>query len=209
MMNLRTLSDSQLLEKTESLAQRERELLTEILHHLQEIETRRLFSSLGCKSLFDYCVSRLGYSADQAARRIAAMRLLKEMPEIEEKIEQGSLNLTNLGMAQRLFKSEPISLPEKIEVLRQLENKSTREAEKILIERSAEPAVLRPDRIRVVATDKVEYRFVAEERLASKLEMVKGLLAHTDAADSMAALVDKLCDIAIEKLSSSNSPRRN
>jgi hypothetical protein len=44
LMNLRKLTDLSLLEKTTELVQRERELLTEILHHLLEIERRRLFS---------------------------------------------------------------------------------------------------------------------------------------------------------------------
>jgi hypothetical protein len=200
-MNLRAMSDSQLLQKAESLAQRERELLTEILHHLREIESRRLFSAVGCASLFDYCIRKLGYSADQAARRIAAMRLLKELPEIEKKIEEGSLNLTNLGMAQRLFSAEKTSKPEKLEILQKLENKSTREAEKILVERSSEPTKLRPDRVRSVTTNKVEISFVADESLAAKLDRVKGLLAHTESAASMAKLISKVCDIAIERLS--------
>ncbi|PWU15627.1 MAG: hypothetical protein C5B49_11520 [Bdellovibrio sp.] len=96
---LGSLSDSALLENTQTLVKQERELLTEILHHLKEIENRRLFSSLGYKSLFDYAVKHLQYSEDQAARRISAMKLLKELPEIEEKIELGSLTLANLSMA--------------------------------------------------------------------------------------------------------------
>lgn len=98
-MNLRNVSDQVLLEKTENLVKQERELLTQVLHHLREIESRRLFSSLGFKSLFDYAVKKLGYSADQAARRISAMRLLKEIPELEEKIESGAL----IRDAERMF----------------------------------------------------------------------------------------------------------
>ncbi len=104
-MNLRKISDPELLANTEKLARQEREILTRVLHHLREIERRRLFSALGYKSLFEYAVKRLGYSDDQAGRRIAAMRLLQEIPEIESKIESGALTLTNIGMAQSLFRS--------------------------------------------------------------------------------------------------------
>ena len=105
-MNLKSVSDQILLNETDRLVQQERELLIEILRHLREIERRRLFSALGFKSLFEYAVRRLKYSEDQAGRRISAMRLMKELPEIEEKIEAGSLTLTNLGLVQSLFRQE-------------------------------------------------------------------------------------------------------
>lgn len=115
-MNLQTLSDQDLLHRTRELVQRERELLTEVLNHLREVERRRLFSDLGCSSLFDYATRELGYSEDQAYRRITAMRLLKELPEVEDKISEGSLTLSVLSVAGSLFKAEakhcqPLSAP--------------------------------------------------------------------------------------------------
>ncbi|NUM87788.1 MAG: hypothetical protein HUU37_01155, partial [Bdellovibrionales bacterium] len=50
------LTDKTLLEETENLVRKERQLLGVILRHLREIERRRLFSSLGYSSLFTYCV---------------------------------------------------------------------------------------------------------------------------------------------------------
>ena len=105
-MNLSHLTDQSLLDKAAQLAKEERELLTAILHHLKGIERRRLFSSLGYSSLFDYAVKSLGFSCDQAFRRISAMRLLKELPQIEEKISSGKMTLTNLNLAQSLFKQK-------------------------------------------------------------------------------------------------------
>jgi hypothetical protein len=98
-MSLRSLSDKELLAATERLVQEERSLITEVLRHLREIETRKLYSELGCKSLFDYAVKKLGYAEAQAFRRINAMRLLKDLPEIEQKIDQGVINLTSLSLA--------------------------------------------------------------------------------------------------------------
>src|SRR6476620_6168878 len=105
-MKLHALSDKELLKSTKALVARERTLLTEILHHLREVERRRLFSELGRQSLFDYAVRELGYSEDQAYRRINAMRLLKEMPQIEGKIADGSLTLSSLSVAGSMFKAE-------------------------------------------------------------------------------------------------------
>ena len=98
--NFKNINDKILIQNTEKLVREERELLTKVLHHLREIDRRRLFSILGFKSLFDFTVRHLGYPEDQAYRRISAMRLIKEMPEIEKKIESGEISLTHIGLAQ-------------------------------------------------------------------------------------------------------------
>ncbi len=67
-MNLRNLADDQLLVSADQAAKREREAITVVLHHLREIEARRLFAKLKYTSLFDYAVKRLKYSHDQAAQ---------------------------------------------------------------------------------------------------------------------------------------------
>ena len=89
--------DGALLNMTQKLASDEREFLSQILHHLREIERRRLYCTLSCGSLFQYATKILGYSEDQAYRRIQAMKLLKEIPEIEEKLLIGVLNLTHFA----------------------------------------------------------------------------------------------------------------
>jgi hypothetical protein len=55
-MNIKSLSDKDLLLKTKALVSREREILTNILHHLREVEKRRLFCDLGFKSLYEYAI---------------------------------------------------------------------------------------------------------------------------------------------------------
>src|ERR1700761_4294630 len=102
-MDLKTLSDDSLHEGNLHGTKEEREHLTRMLHRLRETERRRLFSKYKCKSLFDYAVNYLKYSSDQAQRRIEAMRVLKEAPEIEAKISSGALSLTNIALAKKHF----------------------------------------------------------------------------------------------------------
>ncbi len=217
-MNLKNISDQVLLERTENLVRRERELLGEVLHHLKEIERRRLFSQQGYKSIFDYATKKLGYAEDQAARRISAMRLLKELPEIESKIADGSLTLTNLSMAQTLFRQESKRMSasmgesgfgreKKLEFLSKIENKSKREAEKVVIAHSSEPAQFTPERIRAVTETHVEIKFVASNELQQKLGKIKGLLAHSHPNMSMAEAINLLCDMAIQKLDPAEKAR--
>jgi hypothetical protein len=49
---------------------------------MHEIQVRRLYAEKGFASLFEYAVQGLGYSEAAAGRRIAAMRLLVDVPEI-------------------------------------------------------------------------------------------------------------------------------
>lgn len=52
LMNLKKLSDHDLLKNTELAAMKEREATTNRLHHLNEVYCRRLFAFKGCSSLF-------------------------------------------------------------------------------------------------------------------------------------------------------------
>lgn len=133
-MNLRHLTDKALLADTRLLVAHEREISLKVLHHLKEIERRRLFADLGYPSLFEYTVRELGYSEPSAARRISAARLLKDMPEIAKRIENGTFSLTNLSLVSKLFKNEDITdVVAKKEILKQIEGTTKKECEKVLM----------------------------------------------------------------------------
>src|SRR5690348_7620006 len=124
-MNLKMLSDEVLLKTIRNLAGREREIGLQILHHLREVERRQLFAELGYPSLFEYCVKELGYSNAAAHRRVSSMRLMRELPELEEKVTEGSLNLSLLSKAHSFFKQEDVkSVEAKREVMESLVGKS-------------------------------------------------------------------------------------
>ena len=132
-MNLKQLSDQKLLGRMKNLVQEEREILSQVLWHLREIDNRKLYSDAKCGSLFDYCVKILRYSEGQASRRVNACRLLRELPEIMPMIELGELNLTQLNQANSLFKDEEIKKPEeKKKILDEIAGKTTRGTEEIL-----------------------------------------------------------------------------
>jgi hypothetical protein len=50
-MNLKHLTDKVLISETKRLVKDERELTTEVLHHLKEIDTRKLYSDFGFLSV--------------------------------------------------------------------------------------------------------------------------------------------------------------
>lgn len=134
-MDLKHLTDKTLLNDTKKLAAEYRSVTTQLLHHLKEVDNRKLYSDLGYSCLFNYVVQELGFSEPSAAGRIKAARLLSEIPEIESKIVSGDLNLTNIGKAADAFRHEKIIDKDfKLQVLETLENTSTRLCEKTLLD---------------------------------------------------------------------------
>ncbi len=79
-MLIRQLKDSELLAQTKALAQTERDVLTNVLRHLKEIERRKLFCDLGYGSLFEYVVNELKYSETGHASRRAGRPAVGSTP---------------------------------------------------------------------------------------------------------------------------------
>ena len=100
---LAVLPDQVLLEQTRMLARHEQALQLSVLDHLREIEARRLYLRLGYSSLFDYTVRELHYTEAAAWRRIKAMRLCRETGGVRERLQDGSLNLSNAALLQNSF----------------------------------------------------------------------------------------------------------
>lgn len=197
-MNLRALSDEQLLSEIKRLAGCEREVMIKVLHHLLEVDLRKLFSPQ-YRSLFEYSVQELGYSADQASRRLDAMRLLREIPAIESKVASAELNLTVMGLAQTHFRNEVCTVEEKAEILRAIEGKSTREAVRELMKRSSTPDRAKPESVRPVSATTNELRLYVNDNVLRKIEKMKGRLAHAQPGLSNSALFELLLDRTLEE----------
>lgn len=219
-MNLKHLKDEELLSHTQQLVKSEREVLTKILHHLREVERRKLFSDLGYQSLFEYAVKELKYSEGQAGRRIQAMRLIKEIPEVEEKIATGKLSLSNISQAQSYFReakkmgghsklqnlesktSEPqkkLETKDKLRILESLHNKSAREGQKILIQ--MQPQIALPkERERVLSETHTEVRFVMTVELKNQLQELRSLLGPKSANMNLAELVGYMARVSLHDL---------
>lgn len=194
-MNLNHLDDNTVDQNLVALVRSERETLTEIPHHFREVERRRLFCNHGFGSLFDYAIKRLGYTEDEAIRRISAMRLLKELPQIEQKIESGVLKLTHLAKAQTLFRQEKKANVErtseqKLELLLKIESGSKREVEKT-IEQEARIEI--PRKNRMLTLDQFS------DDLQKKLKRLFDVLPQVQHEMDVHALVDKLAELGLEK----------
>jgi hypothetical protein len=197
----RSLSNEALLRTTQALVVEERRLTAEILWHLHEIQVRRLYAEKGYGSLFDYAVRALGYSEAAAGRRIAAMRLLVEVPEIEPALQKGEVNLSTLATLQGFIqrKEKPVSKQEKKELVFALQGKSRRECEKVLV--GLDPSAALPkEKERVVSPTQTEIRFVADDELMQKLQKIKELDGHVHFSPSYLELFHRMANLALKKL---------
>jgi 5-methylcytosine-specific restriction endonuclease McrA len=208
---LSKLKDPELLEATRTRVAEEKKATLVVLYHLREVERRRLHLARGFQSLYDFATRELGYSPAAAQRRIDAMRLLRELPELADKIQSGRIGLDSAARAQSYFKQESkmdrnFSLEQKREVLAQLEGKSSRECERHLASISSQPEVfLRPDSIRPVSAQAVEIRFVSDAHLVEKLDRVRELLSHQSPSMNLAELLEKMAELAIGVLEARKS----
>ena len=129
------ISDTALLEKTKYVAKEEQLKTVQLLELLAEIERRMLYVHIGYTSLFSYLVGELGYGESEATLRVKAMRLTIKVPEVKDKLAQGTLSLSNAASVQSYAKDEKINNDNIIAVIQQCEGKSTREVKIILDEK--------------------------------------------------------------------------
>src|ERR1700722_1552615 len=130
MKNFNTVSNSELLTQIRLDASQERHAGLSVIHQLREIYRRRLHVELGYPSLHKFCMEDLKYSSGSAARRIAAMEALEDLPELETQIAGGELTLANLSQIQDFCRRNEKSVDEKKEILEQCSGLSQREGEK-------------------------------------------------------------------------------
>lgn len=141
---IRSLSNHELLTRTETLVARERELTLDVLLHLNEIERRRLFLKQGYASMFVYCTTTLGYSESAANRRIRTARCIARFPTTLDLLKRNEVNLSTVTRVSRILTAENAEV-----LLDRIRGKSQRAVDAIVAE--YEPrSTLPPDRVRTV-----------------------------------------------------------
>jgi 5-methylcytosine-specific restriction endonuclease McrA len=170
---------------------------------------------MGYPNLYEFAMKELGCSSGAAHRRISAMRLLTTVPEVAPNLESGELGLENASQAQTFFRKEDLrrkehgenrlTLEEKKEVVSELFGKSTREGQRVLMERS--PDVMTPsEKLRPLPEQRTLVQFVADAELMEMLEELKHLLAHQNFEGRMDVLIKKTASIALKRLKPEQKP---
>ncbi len=170
-------ADSDLISILKIKSESERKLTVEIIELLMEVDRRKIYLEIGFGSLLDFCVQELKYSESSAFRRIAAARLMQEVPEIRESLSLGTLNIAMVAQAHTFIRREKkynhksYSAEEKRELISSLENKSKRECEMIFTEIS--PELPAPERLRQLTPDITAITLTVDQKLLEKLQQLK------------------------------------
>jgi hypothetical protein len=201
-MNLKSVPDSKLREDTKTLVNEERRIGLAVLHHLKEIDHRKLFAKWGYSSLYVYCQTELKYAGGSAHRRISSMKLLREVPAFEAKLKDGTVNATTLSQVHSFLVQEKrqlgktYSVEKKAELLKQIEDKSEKQTGRLLATLS--PELAKPETQRAINSEETEIKFTANKALMEKLGRLKNLMGHQ--TKTYAELFEKIADIALKKL---------
>jgi hypothetical protein len=200
-MDIKQLSDQALWDLTKSKVQTERNVTLEIIELLREVRSRRLHLERKYESFHQYCVKELKYDDGSAHRRIKALDLATQIPEVVQCIQKGTLSLTTASQVQSFFEQEAkkdkaFSKEEKLVLLTDLESKSKREIEKTLATLAPE-TLKHTEKVKYVSGTHLKLELVIDEALMKKMERLRDLTSHTNS--TMRDLIESLVDEALKK----------
>ena len=140
MTALSLVSNKDLLARMPRLVLAERGSTAEVIQHLVEIDRRRLYLDAACRSLSCYCIERLGYSEDEANKRVRVAQIARTVPQVIDELRSGAIHLTGLWLLA------PLLTPDNgAELLVSARGKTRREIEVLIARAFPKPDV--PDRI--------------------------------------------------------------
>jgi hypothetical protein len=214
--SLKAISNLRLLDEAKLAVSTERNATYKVLNYLSEIESRRLHLEEGYSSMFDFCLKFLGYDESQTHRRLSAMRLMREIPQIEPKVISGELSLTALSKAKTTFNKiaknkAALNVRDKVEILKTLENKSIRECELELIKICPEIVPLKSEVERLLTEDLSELKIILNKATLSKIARLKNHFSHKNPNMTTAELFTLLVNEKTESnelIKKSGPPKR-
>lgn len=205
---LAKLSNEELEFRLKDLVSKERKLLHVILEHIKEVDTRKLYLQRAYPSIYEYLVKELGYSGSAAMRRLEAARLLNEVPLVSMKIQEGSLNLSQIGELTRMVKEKErscegkISVEQKSNLILQIAGQSTAQTQKTISAYLNLP-ILEREHFKTQKDDSVRVEITLSQSQYSKLMQCKDLAAHLlhqeNKDSSLSSLIEVLADQFLKK----------
>ncbi|MGZ3799932.1 MAG: HNH endonuclease [Bdellovibrio sp.] len=205
---LSKISNSDLEFQLKNLVAKERKLLHVILEHIKEVDVRKIYLERAYSSLYEYLVKELGYSGSAAMRRLEAARLLKEVPALAEKIQEGSVNLSQIGELSRALKEKEktsgkkISCTQKEELVAIITGKTTHETQKELsLALDVQPKNHDSQRMQQDESIRLEITLTKEQyqKLMTCKDLAAGSLYQAKKDSSLSSLIEILADQYLAK----------
>lgn len=140
------------------------------------------------------------------------MRLLKSVPELEEKLQIGSVSLSTASQLQNFLRVEKrltggeANAQEVRELVQKIEGLSTRQTEALLAARSPRVALTLRERPRSVDGENVQVTVILTPALQEKLRRLRDRMAHQHPNPTLAEQIELLANFACRKWGISESP---
>lgn len=206
-----------------SLVKEERRITNLIIQNLQKVQDTKLFLHMGYSSMFEYCTRALGYSESCAYRRISAVKICREISEVKDKLDSGSLNLTTVSMAQSFFltaakeltvknnKNYVLTKETKTEILAQIENCTKRQAELVLCAEAEKLGVSKPrsqaPEVQFITSDVALLHLRVKKNTIQKLDHIKMLRSHKNPNMSYSEAIEDMCQYMLTKIDPHQRPQ--
>jgi hypothetical protein len=133
---LEQLADADLLARVRRASTEERHATAQLIALLMEVDRRRLYLTEGCSSLFTYCTQVLHLTEHAAYGRIEAARAARRFPVILDRLHEGTLSLTAVGLLTPHLTAE-----NHVSVLDSARHKTKRDIERLVATLHPQPDV--------------------------------------------------------------------
>ena len=191
---LKYISNDDLLFRTENLVKTERKIMHFVLSHILEIMDRKLYADLGFDSMFSMMIKKYGYSEASALRRIDAAKLLRSVPEVAQRLQSGSLNLSQACLLQKCLESElkkigaPPSAAKTQEILEKLETCNGFETRQVLALEFNVPVKIQ-EVVRPQKDESVRFEITFTKEQFEELKQAKNFVSHIAHSGSWAEAI--------------------
>lgn len=151
-----------------------------------------------------YLTRALGYSDDMSYRRLKAAQLMQELPEVEDKLKSGELNLTQAALVQKSVEAAQkesgtkVTKEKKEKLIKAIKKVNNYETKSILAsELDLKPQLEERTFPQSNHTVRVELNLTKEQY--EKLKLVQSLLSHKIPDQNLASVLDYLMNQEVNK----------
>lgn len=204
MQLLKNLSNEQLESSMIRHVRAERKMLHLILEHIREIHRRDLHL-IQYSTMKDYLIAKYGYSEPCARHRVAAAKLMSEVPAVAEMLQAGSLNLTKIGILNQAIQEKEAEVKQrlpasmKVELVEMISGKTGNESQKILA-CALDIPIKESSKMKIQKDNSVRTEFTMSERMKAKFDKARELLKHELSQELKAATIENILEAALDSL---------
>ena len=201
---IKSLSDNDLIKSTERVVEQERKIVQVVIWHLQEIQDRKLFISMGYDSLYKCLIKHFKMSDTTAYGRIKVLKILEDVPEVSDSLKLGELNISNIALAHSFIEKhqkttgEILTVENKIDLMSSLKDKTTAET-KLFLARCNPEMELPFDEIKPLNGTHSQIKSTVKNELIERINYLKSLISHKQVNPTHEELLILAFDALIEK----------